>query len=148
MSATCPRCGCQIPIPELPRPKGMGKKTGAEQECISEKQVWTLKVLERLGAYEKKEGKTRQQIFEEMRDEAVATKTRIPSSHIVGFWLSALLGAGFVSMENAQIEVMDYKTREFRFIRKPIWYMSASYLDGVVSYDLETRRIVRHGVGN
>jgi len=57
---------------------------------------------------------------------------KVSNYHLVGFWLSALLGAGFVEMFNRKIETVDKETRTIRFIKKPTWSLSRNYLDGSI----------------
>jgi hypothetical protein len=76
----------------------------------------------------------RQAIYEEMRDMCSHTGDRFPSAHIVGFWLSSLLGAGFVSMVNRKCELRNAYTQDIRFKKKPCWYVSEAYQEGLIGY--------------
>ena len=137
----CPNCGYEIAV-QPPRAKGTGKRTGLAQSRLSGSQMWTLNVLRDMKAHDVESAVPRQQIFEHMRDQCIKGGYRILSTHIVGFWLSALLGAGFVSMVNRKCEMKDFHTQDIRFKKKPVWYLSTNYQEGHIGFAESSGEIV------
>lgn len=130
-TVTCPNCGITIVVPNVARRKGEGKRTGAEKTRLSENDMYALQVLdEKLGCISLDTAKPMKEISAYIREEAKRNNWRIPSEHTVGFWYSDLLGAQFVRMENRKCKIIDQETRQFRFISKPVWFVSEAYQNG------------------
>jgi len=140
----CPNCGqtVSVDVPHVANAKGMGKKTGRLQTKLSAKQVWVLESLKAMKAIDEDTAVTRQSLYQHIRNQAMREEKRIPSSHIVGFWLSALLGAGFVSMTRGKCKTIDTATQTIRFVHKPCWFLSGAYLAGNLSLEKD-RTIIR-----
>lgn len=119
-----------IQLPEAPRQKGMGKKTGASQTRLSRKQLETLRSLEQLNAISLDHAVPRQVVYEVLRDKAKQADEKFPDKHLVGFYLSALCGAGFITMMNKECKVKNFETQEIRWVKKPVWFLSEKYLSG------------------
>jgi len=131
-TTTCPRCGLILAAGS--RPKGQGKATGAEQTRLSKSQISTLNILRELNARNRDSSVPMREVWYAFRQERVrrGELSKFPTTHLVGFWLSALLGAGFVEMFNRKIETVDKETQTIRFIKKPTWSLSRNYLDGSI----------------
>lgn len=141
MKVKCPSCSHVFNIiiegGRVANPKGMGKKTGKLQSKLSRKQMDCLRAVETMGAVNVASGVTNRMVYERLKDTAMKNNTRFPSTAFVSFWLSALLGAGFLKMANKKCEVKDYPTQDIKFVKKPVWYLSDSYRNGELSLTVD-----------
>ena len=122
----CPHCGGLLPG-DLYRKKGEGKQTGALQMALSIKQIRILKILEELGAVSYETGQPIIRIYPVALKLWESLHEKFPEKHLIGFYLSSLLGAGFVCMGNRRCEIRNFATQEIQFKRKPVWWLSPAY---------------------
>ncbi len=155
----CPHCGGILELEDTaPRKKGEGKATGAKQSKLSRKQIWAIRILQRLGATSFETAVPLRVIWqtcvEEIKQRQAQARQghsydprdlKMPSSHLVGFWLSALLGARFTEMVNRECRMVDPATQKIRFMKKPCHWLSDAYQSRAVIFD-ENGDIIRKQV--
>lgn len=140
MKVKCPKCGEEFNIlasGRAPNPKGAGKRTAKQQTRLSQKQVECLEAVRWLNAVSMETAVPARSIYERLKQVAEENHTRFPSTAFVAFWMSALLGAGFVAMGNKKCEVRDFPRMEIRFVKKPVWYLSQAYQSGTLKFDAD-----------
>lgn len=110
----CPRCGFTF-IHEVSRerPKGAGAWYGREITRLTELHEEILRVLYEEGPSTKRR-----------LGGLLADRGRRVSGNSLSGRLSELAGAGYVRCEWTEVRVYDEEARQFRFVKKPVWFLT------------------------
>jgi hypothetical protein len=111
----CPRCGHYF---EVNMSKGKGAYYTRKDFTPSNLHVEIMKAIRTIVS-QKMNGATRRDIETYLRGKGL----RISGNALSGR-LSELLGAGYLDIEYTQVKVYDERTKQFRFKKTPVWYLS------------------------
>jgi len=111
---TCPNCGHSFYVEvKRERAKGLGAHYARQIERLTPLHMAILKLLAREGPLSK----------EEIRRLLEAQGIKKSGNSISGR-LSELAGLRLVEVRNTRVREIDPSTKEFRFVSKPIWFIT------------------------
>jgi len=114
------------------RQKGQGADYGKQIERLSVMHVRILKILLAEG------GLTKAEITRFLNREQEADKEPFIGGFSVSGRLSELCGRGLVKMNYEEVQLLDSKTMQFRFKKKPVWRLtplgSRAAMSGLVEF--------------
>ena len=122
ISVKCPYCGKEFVV-KVPRerPKGAGAHYGREIKKLTPLHEEILIVLYERGAFYSKGGRG---LPKRTIGAILAERGRRVSGNSLSGRLSELAGAGYVICERGEIRVFDHKARQYRYVKKPLWYLT------------------------
>ncbi|MGC9182233.1 hypothetical protein [Thermogladius sp.] len=107
----CPRCGYEFYVNvSRGNPKGSGAYYGKRIERLTPTHKAILEVLREHGP------STKKRIGAILAEKGI----RLSGNSLSGR-LSELLGAGYVSVEKTRVREVDPKSKQYRFVLKPVW---------------------------
>jgi len=122
ISVKCPYCGKEFVV-KVPRErkKGMGAHYGQEIKKLTPLHEEILLVLyERRAIY----GGRRRGLPKCTIGAILADRGRRVSGNSLSGRLSELAGAGYVMCERGEVRIFDIKSRQYRYVKKPLWYLT------------------------
>jgi DNA-binding transcriptional ArsR family regulator len=112
----CPSCGHAFQV-DLRKGKGAHyTRGGFTPTRLHEEIMRAIRTI----VSQKMEGATKKEIEAYLRSKGISI-----SGNSLSGRLSELLGAGLVEVLYTQVRVYDEKTRQYRFRKTPVWYLSA-----------------------
>lgn len=117
----CP--GCRLRFEASIAKKGEGAREGKKITKLSNNHILVLGWLLRLGAVDVETGVTSRTLEHHINTSQKVREKNLFRSNGIGGRLAELAGAGLVKMQYSRVNLMDERTREWRFRKKPVWWM-------------------------
>jgi len=115
----CPKCGHRFPV-RLERPKGAGAHYAGGIKRLTPLHREILEILAEQGPMTKRR-----------LGGLLAERGRRVTGNSLSGRLSELLGLGYVAVEKAEVREVDPESRQFRFVKKPVWRITPAGLEAL-----------------
>ena len=137
--AVCPRCGAVFYV-DVDLSKGKGAHYGRKIKRLGGLHRLILGVLAEARFWDFGDGRSVRGLTKRELSRILYRRGHFYSGNSISGRLSELLSLGYVGVDRVRVKLYDAKQQKFRFVKKPVWYITEAGVKALSAEPVEVRK--------